>query len=1484
MRSIFNICLAAVMLLCTSTIWGQPDIENQKGKNIQEYLTADNHIDLQAIRSSGYKGALNLNGFDIKLDPVTGDPIVRVARGDYSKSSPDDVYWEGGFCSPGCDAYIWAMTVYDNKLIAGGEFTTAGGVTANYIASWDGSDWSPLGSGMDGFVHALTVFDNQLIAGGYFTTADGVPANHIASWDGSNWSPLGSGMDGDVSTLTVYDNKLIAAGNFTTAGGTTANHIASWDGSNWSPLGSGMNDWVRALTVYDNQLIAGGDFTTAGGTTAYFIASWDGSNWSPLGSGMNDWVRALTVYDNQLIAGGDFTTAGGTAANCIASWDGSSWSPLGLGMNSTIHALTVYDNQLIAGGHFTTAGGVIANYIASWDGSSWSPLGLGMNDWVNALTVYDNQLIAGGSFPTAGGVTTNRIASWDGADWSALGQGMDQFAYALSEYDNDLICGGSFTTAGGATVNGIAAWDGSAWSSLGSGMGGTSLAVRALATYDNQLIAGGHFSTAGGVGANRIAAWDGASWSALGSGMNGDIYALAVFEGDLIAGGGFTNAGGTSVGYIASWNGSTWSALGSGLDNYVYDMVVFDNKLIAGGKFTSAGGSGANCIAAWDGASWVALSSGMEGGIPSSYVRALAVYDNELIAGGFFTTAGGASIEDIAAWDGSTWSAIGPGVNDIIQSLEVFDNKLIAAGHLTMAGGMEANHIASWDGSSWEALGSGIDNVVWALGVSGSKLYAGGGFSMAGEKPSSYIAAWTKMTSYREVTSLDDDGVGTLRAAINGANSNAGPDTITFSISGTINLSTALPALTDDSTIILGSTAPGGPHSIIIDGSSLTGSHISGLQLSCSYCEIEGLTINNWDWACIRIFGHHNNVYNCYLNVNSNGDAREAGDGFAIDLDGNYNMIGGPGANDKNIMSMASSSAAIWVNSSAHNSIYNNYIGLTPWGTKLGTHTREGDGIWIQASDSNYVGDTTMLPNFICNTSRAIYFDGGVENGFRNEVANNIIGLAPNMTDTISNNYGIFTSDNICRLNTIGPENLIAGCLGHGIQIGPNSSDYIDSNTIIGNTIVGNHFSGICLYYEISNTFIGGRNPGDGNIIYGNGENGIYIYDNADSNQVIGNHIGGDLLHPGRSNHGNGIMIDFNCDGNLIDSNIIAFNDDAGVLVVYFSELNTIARNLIYLNGGLGIALEEDGVTLNDPGDTDDGCNSLLNYPEIDSLFMNPDSTFRVYGKAADSAIIEFFVAHPEGDTSQPADPSGYGEAYSYIGSDTADGNGDFEYQINNMVPYFSMITATCTDTLGNTSEFAPNFNLVPTPLIIVGYSPINLQVLDPAGDSIGKLSDDTYFNTIGTNATYEDIVHDSITIQYPLEGDYIIIVRSQGDPPPGAIYSVGIRIDGSLQVIIVENADVPASGMADTLGYEVVENYHFNNGDASRDNTVNLIDILYLIAYLYDDPPGPAPYPLTAGDANCDQYINLIDILYLIAHLYNEPPGPEPCQWEDFE
>ena len=75
-------------------------------------------------------------------------------------------------------------------LIAGGEFTTAGGVTVNHIAKWDGVTWQalsgPSGVGTDNNVYDLAVYDSgsgpALYAGGEFTTAGGLGASRIAVW------------------------------------------------------------------------------------------------------------------------------------------------------------------------------------------------------------------------------------------------------------------------------------------------------------------------------------------------------------------------------------------------------------------------------------------------------------------------------------------------------------------------------------------------------------------------------------------------------------------------------------------------------------------------------------------------------------------------------------------------------------------------------------------------------------------------------------------------------------------------------------------------------------------------------------------------------------------------------------------------------------------------------------------------------------------------------------------------------------------------------------------------------------------------------------------------------------------------------------------------------------------------------------------------------------------------------------------------------
>ncbi|MHC4160280.1 MAG: hypothetical protein ACYSSO_14540, partial [Planctomycetota bacterium] len=107
--------------------------------------------------------AIVLFGTVLKADPAVGQC---------------DFEWKPGEGLPGVNGYVRALATWDSDgagpqtemLIAGGEFTVAGDVLANFIAAWDGNSWQPLGSGMNNRVYALAVYDGELIAGGSFTT------------------------------------------------------------------------------------------------------------------------------------------------------------------------------------------------------------------------------------------------------------------------------------------------------------------------------------------------------------------------------------------------------------------------------------------------------------------------------------------------------------------------------------------------------------------------------------------------------------------------------------------------------------------------------------------------------------------------------------------------------------------------------------------------------------------------------------------------------------------------------------------------------------------------------------------------------------------------------------------------------------------------------------------------------------------------------------------------------------------------------------------------------------------------------------------------------------------------------------------------------------------------------------------------------------------------------------------------------------------
>ncbi len=243
--------------------------------------------------------------------------------------------WNGSSWSAlgsGTNATVYALAVDGaGNVYAGGSFTSAGGTGANSIAEWNGTGWGALGTGMgtDGViapaVSAIKVDDvhHLVYAGGTFGTSGGVTTHYIAAWNGSSWSALGTGTNGYVYGLALDGSgDVYACGGYTIAGGASANNVAEWNGSSWVALGTGLTSSTGVAGVAldaGGNLYVGGQITAAGGNSAQNLAVWNGSTWSALGAGANAPVQSLVVdSDGDLYASGQFTSAGGRASNYIA--------------------------------------------------------------------------------------------------------------------------------------------------------------------------------------------------------------------------------------------------------------------------------------------------------------------------------------------------------------------------------------------------------------------------------------------------------------------------------------------------------------------------------------------------------------------------------------------------------------------------------------------------------------------------------------------------------------------------------------------------------------------------------------------------------------------------------------------------------------------------------------------------------------------------------------------------------------------------------------------------------------------------------------------------------------------------------------------------------------------------------------------------------------------------------------------------------------
>ncbi|NIQ88765.1 MAG: hypothetical protein GWN93_06650 [Deltaproteobacteria bacterium] len=294
----------------------------------------------------------------------------------------------------------------DKTIYIGGEFTRWNNVVGrDYVARYDPQTdtWSTVGGASDftNLVYDLKFGpDGTLYAGGLFQNAAGdANADYIAQWDGANWSAVSGGGTGAVwDILFGLDGTMYLGGNFVNWNAiANADNIVSWNGAAYAAVGTGTSAAVYCLDVTpDGDIIAGGNFVTAGGVTVNQIARWDGSAWNALGDGFNLNVYDVAVAsDGTVYACGDFTTNHAATENFgrIAEWNGTSWSQLGTGLAGNCLALDIAPNGILLAGGPRTAG---VDRVNKWNGASWAALDV---DFPGASTIVRRAIATGNQDP-----------------------------------------------------------------------------------------------------------------------------------------------------------------------------------------------------------------------------------------------------------------------------------------------------------------------------------------------------------------------------------------------------------------------------------------------------------------------------------------------------------------------------------------------------------------------------------------------------------------------------------------------------------------------------------------------------------------------------------------------------------------------------------------------------------------------------------------------------------------------------------------------------------------------------------------------------------------------------------------------------------------------------------------------------------------------------------------------------------------------------
>ncbi len=162
------------------------------------------------------------------------------------------------------------------------------------------------------------------------------------------------------------------------------------------------------------------------------------------------------------------------------------------------------------------------------------------------------------------------------------------------------------------------------------------------------------------------------------------------------------------------------------------------------------------------------------------------------------------------------------------------------------------------------------------------------------------------------------------------------------------------------------------------------------------------------------------------------------------------------------------------------------------------------------------------------------------------------------------------------------------------------------------------------------------------------------------------------------------------------------------------------------------------------------------------------------------------------------------------------------------------------------------------------------LTAIDAAGNGAGTftITDPTNTQLSDTNSNVRDYVKHRSAGTFAGTPDGPVTWQFEWNAPTG-VGKVTFYAAGNA----ANNNNLPTGDFIYTANSSI-----YICGDANNSGGVDIDDVVFLIAYIFQG--GPAPDPVDAGDANCSGGVDIDDVVYVISFIFQG--GAPPCDTDN--